>query len=198
MLFSPFFIPLTKNYMSQHVLSLEAPDTLNHCILRIEDTSVYSELRTPECPILEVTLPGFNYAVQFGADVIAPGFRVNLTACDLDVQTDNCGTTFKNLPDGIYVIKYSVAPNDTVYVEYNHLRVTNLMLNYKKILCELDLAACEPTKEIEKKLKDLRLIRDYIEAAKAKVEICHEPKKGMQLYTYAKKLLSKFECRSCH
>jgi hypothetical protein len=30
----------------------------------------------------------------------------------------------------------------------------------------------------------------YIEAAKAKVEICLEPSKGMELYGYAKKLLS--------
>ena len=38
----------------------------------------------------------------------------------------------------------------------------------------------------------------YLEAAKAKVETCHEPKKGMTLYNYAMKQLNKFTCSSCH
>jgi hypothetical protein len=158
--------------MAQHVLSLEAPDTMNPCILRVVDTSIYDENIEVKCPILEITLPGFNYAVQFGEDKIQPGFIENLTACDLEVQTDGCGTQFNNLPDGIYIIKYSV-------------------------LCELDLGACEPNTEQTKKLNELRKIRMYLEAAKAKVEVCHEPLKGTELFKYAVKLLDKFECKSC-
>ena len=184
--------------MARHVLSLEAPDTLNCTILRVIDTSVYTDNINVECPILEITLPGFTNSVEIGETKIAPGFMLNLTACDLEVQTNGCGTSYSNLPDGIYVIKYSVSPNDTVNVEYNHLRVSNLLNNYKKIVCELDVAACDPTKETEAKLRELSLIREYIDAAKSKVELCHEPKKGMELYTYAKKRLSKFQCSSCY
>ena len=184
--------------MAQHKLSLEAPDTLNLAILRLVDTSIYNNMVNVECPLLEVTLPGFNYSVQFDGSQIAPGFMLNLNACDLEVQTQNCGTKFNNLPDGIYVIRYSVSPNEIIYVEYNHLRVTNLLSNYQKILCELDITACEPSSELSKKMALLREIRTYIDAAKAKVEICHEPKKGMELYTYAQKLLAKFDCRSCY
>lgn len=184
--------------MARHVLNLEAPDTLNCTILRVEDTSIYTDSINIECPILEITLPGFKSPVQLGEAEITHGFMLNLTACDLGVQTSGCGTDYDNLPDGIYIIKYSVSPNDSVYVEYNHLRVSKLLSNYKNILCELDLADCDPGKEKEDKLKQLRLINQYIDAAKAKVEICHEPKKGMELYTYAKKLLSKFNCTSCY
>jgi hypothetical protein len=183
--------------MAQHVLSLEAPDTMNPCILRVVDTSIYDENIEVKCPILEITLPGFNYAVQFGEDKIQPGFIENLTACDLEVQTDGCGTQFNNLPDGIYIIKYSVSPNDIVYAEYNHLRITQTLIRYQSVLCELDLGACEPNTEQTKKLNELRKIRMYLEAAKAKVEVCHEPLKGTELFKYAVKLLDKFECKSC-
>lgn len=187
--------------MAQHKLSLEALDVMNDCVLRIVDTSVYSTIVPVDCPILEITLPGFKYSIQFGettTPAIAPGFMLNLTACDLELQFDNCGSEFSAFQDGIYVIKYSVAPNDEVYVEYNHLRITQALLKYEKILCDIDVAACEPTKEIAKKLEELRKIKMYLEAAKAKVETCHEPKKGMQLYTYAMKLLGKFTCDSCY
>lgn len=182
--------------MAKHILTLEAPETLNTTILRVVDTSVYAPDMKVECPLLEITLPGFKYPVELDDSVIAPGFMLNLTACDLDVESD-CEQSLSNLPDGIYILKYSISPNNLAYVEYNHLRVSTLMSNYQKVLCELDLEACAPTSEKEAKMKLLAEIRMYIESAVAKVEFCHEPEKGMQLYTYAKKLLSKFNCQSC-
>lgn len=181
-----------------HVVSLEVLNTLNPNILRIVDTSVYHPSLAVTCPTLNVTLPGFAASVEFTDPFIEPGFTKNLTACDLEVQVENCGSKYSRLPDGIYIIKYSVAPNEIVYAEYNFLKVSQLMQNYKSVLCELDISAAEPRTDQAEKMKLLNEIRMYIEAAKAKVEICHEPKKGMELYTYAKKLLSKFDCRSCY
>jgi hypothetical protein len=183
--------------MAQHVLSLEAPDTMNKCILRLVDTSVYADALPVSCPLLQVTVPGFTRPVNFDSSIIQPGFMVNLTACDLQIQTLGCGTKYADLPDGIYIIKYSVSPNDTVYVEYNHLRITKALWQYRKIMCDLDLGTCDPSVEIKNKLNKLRLIKSYLEAAKAKVEFCHDPKKGMELYNYALKLLNKMECKSC-
>lgn len=183
--------------MAKHVLSFEAPDTMNLCQLRLVDTSIYNPDAEVKCPILEVTLPGFSYAVQLGEDAVAPGFILNLTACDLEVQIDNCGTEFNTLPDGIYILKWSVSPNDLVFVEYNHLRITQALHLYNGILCELDMGACEPDTKLDKQLRDLHKIKMFLDAAKAEVEICHHPKKGMELYRYAIKLLGKFECRSC-
>ena len=50
---------------------------------------------------------------------------------------------------------------------------------------------------LTKKLNQLNLINMYLEAAKAKVEFCHEPLEGMQLFNYAVLLLNKMECRTC-
>lgn len=180
--------------MAQDVLSLEVPDTLNKCILRVVDTSVYNPLKTPTCPLLQITLPGHNLPVQFTDSTIAPGFSLNLTACDLELQTSNCGTTYTDLPDGIYIIKYSVSPNDLVYVEYNHLRITCALNKVQAIYCDLDLGTCDPPVAIKAKLEQIRLIQQYLNAAKAMVEFCHQPSKGMDIYRYAVKLLSKLTC----
>ena len=181
----------------KHVLSLEVIDTLNCNILRIDDTSIYSTDIPVECPILNITPPGYSSSIELGDADIDPSFRINVTACTLEMQTTDCGTEYKAIPDGIYVLKYSVSPNDKVFVEYNHLRTSKLRNRYDKILCEIDLSGCEPSAETEKKLMLLKKIDMYIKAAKVKVEECHEPRKGIELFTYAKKLLDKFECKTC-
>lgn len=183
--------------MAQHVLSLEAPDTLNKCILRVVDTSVYNNQVVVKCPLLQITLPGFNVPVQFDETEIQPGFNLNLTACDLDLQVDQCGTVYNDLPDGIYILKYSVSPNDVVYVEYNHLRITCALYKIQQIYCDLDLGTCAPPDKTSAMLDELTMIQHYLKAAKAQVEFCHQPKKGMDLYRYAMSLLNKITCSSC-
>lgn len=181
--------------MAQHVLSLASPDTLNACILPIQDTSVYTDTAQVLCPKLIVTPPGFSRGILI--DGVQPSFSLNLTACDLGIQVDQCGTVFSELSDGIYIFNWSVSPNEYVYVEYNHLRITNFLNRYYKILCGLSLAACEPSADVKKKLERLREIKQYAEAAKAMVEICHTPDKGMQLFNYAVSQLGKFDCKTC-
>jgi hypothetical protein len=109
----------------------------------------------------------------------------------LGLQRTGCGQTSEILPDGIYVISYSVSPNSSVFTEYNHLRVTQTMNRYFNLLAELELGACEPDADLKEKLKELRLIRSFIEAAKAKVEYAHQPEEGIELLIYAKKRLDK-------
>jgi hypothetical protein len=180
--------------MANHVLSLEVPTVMNPCILTVMDTSVYTDLIPVVCETLNVTVPGFQYSVQMD---VSAGFIMNITACDLNLQTENCGTEYVDIPDGIYIIKYSVSPNDVVYVEYNHMRITKALNKYYNILCRLDMADCDPPFKIKQKLEQLNLIKMYLEAAKSKVEFCHEPQKGMSLYNYALKLLNKMDCINC-
>jgi len=192
---SPFFFNIHK--MAQHVLSLEAPDTLNKCILRIVDTSVYNSQIPVKCLLLQITLPGFNTPVQFTDPDLQPGFTLNLTACDLGIQTANCGTSYNDLPDGIYIIKYSVSPNEYVYVEYNHLRETKALNKVQAVYCDLDLGTCDPPVQLKQRLERIQFIQQYLKAAKAYVEYCNQPRKGMELYNYAVKLLEKLTCSSC-
>jgi hypothetical protein len=180
--------------MANHQLRLEIPEVLNTCILKIMDMSTYSDIVPITCPTLNITLPGFTYSTQLD---FTPNSSVALNACDLQIQTNQCDEVNYDLPDGIYVIKYSVSPNDVVYVEYNHLRISMALNKYKSILCKLDLSNCEPTKKILDKVEELKKIKIYLDTAVAKVETCHEPQKGMSLYNYAIALMDKLDCTHC-
>jgi hypothetical protein len=179
---------------SKHQLSLELPDTNNIKVLRIFDTSIYADGVGKDCGTLSITSPGFNLPVNIE---MLPGFNTTLTACTLGLQSSGCSEAVQPLPDGIYVINYSMSPNSAVYVEYNHLRVTQTVNRYYNLLCELEMSACEPDADIKEKLIELRLIKSFIDAAKGKVEYCHSPEAGMELLLYAKKRLDKLTNSLC-
>jgi hypothetical protein len=178
---------------SKHQLSLDIVDTNNPCIIKIYDSSIYSEVIPVECATLQIIVPGFNKPVKLEVE---ENFTRNITSCDLYLQTQNCGTDCVALPDGVYNIQYTVAPNDKVYVEYEYLRMTQFLEKYYKQFCKLEMAACEPNADVKDSLKELRLIKSFADAAKAKIEYCHETSVGMDLFHYAKKRLDKF-AQSC-
>lgn len=181
--------------MAKHSLSLDIPTTLNECILPVMDTSIYADKVPVECAYLDVVPPGFNYAARI--EVEQNFCLINLTACDLQIQTRGCDVVYDTIPDGVYVIKYSVAPNEYVFVEYNHLRITNALKKLEKVLCAIDVATCDPLPETKEKLEEVRLIEMLLKAAKSKVEFCHKPGQGMDLYEYALKRLNKLDCTIC-
>lgn len=186
--------------MATNSLSLNIPNIMTDCVLRIEDTSVYEPLLPYVCPTVQILVPGYRDCVTFNdttVPTVSKGFILNLTACDLKVQTSNCGNEFDSLPDGIYVIKYSMSPNDKMYVEQNHLRVTALRRKLKAEWCKLKLSACEPIPETKDKFLSLMEITGYIDAAQAKAEECLDHEQGMVLYNYAKKLLDSYSCKLC-
>lgn len=170
----------------KHQLSLEVPETTNCLVFRILDTSIYDEHVPITCPRLEITSPGYNEPVVI--DVIQ-GFNLILNGCTLGIQSMGCGSVSEVLPDGIYTVRYSVSPNDKVFVEYHYLRVCQILNKYFNELCKLELAACEPTADVKDRLNELRLIKSFIDAAKAKVEQCDELQEGMELLLYAQKRL---------
>lgn len=178
---------------SKHILSLEIPTVSNSDLLCIKDTSQYSKELAIDCEELLITLPGFSVPVLVKVD---NGFDMCLTACTLAIQNSNCGTIQENIPDGVYIIRYSVSPNSKVYVEYNHLRVTKLLSTYYEVLCDLEVQACQPDSEKQSLLSEMSYIRTIIDAAVANVEYCQSAAHGMQLYNYAKTRLNKIACPS--
>ena len=188
----------------KHQLSLEVPDTNNCSVFRVVDTSIYDEHVPVTCPRLEITSPGYNEPVVIDV-VLSTDFTTNapinfsyiLNGCTLGIQTAGCGTVSERLPDGIYTIRYSVSPNDKVYVEYHYLRTCQTNNKYFNELCKLELAACEPQPEVKAQLNELRLIKSFIDAAKAKVEQCDDLQEGIELLFYAQKRLQKYASGGC-
>lgn len=191
-----FHLKFNRTMAVKHQLSLEIPDTNNVSVLRVFDTSLYADSFQTTCGLLQITSPGFNLPVNI--DVLQ-NYNLVLNACTLGLQTAGCGESSNPIPDGIYQIRYSVAPNDKVFVEYNHLRVTQTLNKYMGEVCKLELAACEPDADVKERLKELRLIKSFIDAAKVKVEYCHTPQAGMELLLYAQKRLNKLSgpCVNC-
>ncbi len=179
--------------MITNKLLLNIPDIQTSCVLRIEDISIYSEFMPYVNPLVKIKVPGFNDCVTISE--VEKNFILNLSACALGLQTEDCGTEFNDIPDGVYVISYSQEPNDKLFVEYNHLRLTQINNDVKEKWCELRLSACEPIPEVAEKIKHLQFIQSLLDASKAKVEFCKEVEEGMVLYNYAKKLLSEFSCK---
>ena len=178
----------------KHQLSLDIPETNNTKILRILDTSVYADALPIKCGTLSITSPGFAVPVQIEVD---PEFSSILNACQLAIYSGACTDSMPCLPDGLYIVNYSVSPNDKVYVEYHHLRMTETMNDYYQSLCELEISGCEPSAEIKAKLKELRLIKSLFDAAKAKVEYCDDTETGLDIFHYAKKMLKKYKSTNC-
>ncbi len=186
--------------MATNSLSLNIPNIMTDCILRIEDTSVYDVNMPYVCPTVQVLVPGYKDCITLNdttVPTVTKGFIFNLTACNLDIQNSRCGEEFDPLPDGIYVIKLALSPHDKMYVEYNHLRVTALRKKLKEEWCALRLSACEPIPETKNKFLSLMEITGYIDAAQAKAEECLDHDQAMVLYNYAKKLLDGYSCKLC-
>jgi hypothetical protein len=179
----------------KHILALDVPDTACENILRIQDASIYATGLDVDCPRLDIYLPGYTVPVYI-TEGLTPAFTVNLSSVDLGLIPIN-DPSITDLPDGVYTIRYSVSPNDLVYVQYYHLRTTKTMNAYYKEVCKVQLQACEPTPEQHEKLHDLRYIKMYLDAAKAKAEYCHSPKDAADMLQYAQRLLKKYQTGCC-
>jgi hypothetical protein len=75
--------------------------------------------------------------------------------------------------------------------------MTCALNQYEKILCNISISDCDPPAKVKERLKQLHMIKMFLEAAEAKVETCHENQEGMTLFNYAVKLLNKLDCKNC-
>lgn len=175
--------------MSRHILSVDVIPTNNPQIIHLFDTSAYVDALNTTCGRLEITLPGFRYPRLVE---LSKWFNLSLNAIDLEIIDVQCGQ-LPELPDGVYGIKYSISPNEYVFVEFNFLRTTSFEIDLFKARCALDMTAATATEDTKQKLLRIREIEDYLKSAVASVNICKEdPTKGMTLFLYAKKLLDRY------
>lgn len=175
-------------------LELFIPDNNGLCSMNIQDISVYPDGWLVECADLVITPPGFTDGVPINIDGIL--FNKTVTACDLGLQTENCDRCNMTLPDGIYLIKYSISPNDSLFVSYYHFRTAILRYKFHSLLCCLD----------SKKLydEDLKIIYETVnkivfnmEVLKLDCEFNHNIKDAMSLYRDIEKDISKLACSYC-
>ena len=118
----------------KHTLALDIPETACENIIRIWDASVYGAGLAVDCPRLDIYLPGFALPIYYIPDALAippktlnPGFVKNFSTADLGITANDQPAGI--FPDGLYTIKYSVSPNETVFVECYHVKFDDATAN---------------------------------------------------------------------
>lgn len=178
-------------------LALEIYEDRNCKTFTVKDISNYNLDIDVQCSQLLITPPGFGEVFSFDVSV---GFHESFSSFDFKKGfKSECDQELLDLQDGIYQVRYQICPINKVNVEYNHLRQCKALNMYYENLCALELETCELSSIQKEKLKELKEIKSYLDAAKAYVEYCNSPKKGIELHNYAVDKLKKLnnKCKSC-
>lgn len=104
---------------------LDDEDTKSLCFL---DKSDY--FKRPEKPMLEVKFPNIDRIYSIMIDSCGFNKLTTKSLCYLDSVQD--------FPDGLYEFRYSVAPNDKVFLRKKFFKVSKLKKDLKNILENLD------------------------------------------------------------
>ena len=173
--------------MSDTILDLLVLPAYDVTKLLVADASTYP---TPYPivinPLIEITPPGF--------DAVSLSFNIQ-TYNIFTSSSLNLGTTGLPLPDGIYLLKYTIDPSTTYFVNKIVMRVDNLQEEFDEAFMRLDMMQCD--NEIKKQAKvDLNTIYFFIQGSIAAANNCATDEAN-KLYLQASKLLYNFKRNNC-
>jgi hypothetical protein len=106
--------------------------------LAIADTSVYdTDPPVVSAPTMQITVPGYTspVAIPFNVQQIN---TYNSTILGLTVFPATAP-----LPDGVYFMRYSVAPATVNYVEKNIMRTAAIQEKFDSAFMKLDMMECD-------------------------------------------------------
>lgn len=163
--------------------------TYNTLTLGVADASVYpTNPPVVSGATIEITVPGFGTFVK--------PFAVN----DFNIYTtSNLGITEPGidtpLPDGVYRLKYSVAPAYKNFVQKSIMRVEQLQEKFDGAFMKLDMMECDRAIKTQAKV-DLTSIYFFIQGSIAAANNCAE-QEAMKLYNQANRMLDNFLRNNC-
>lgn len=163
--------------------------TYNTLTMGIIDASTYPD-NPPvvTSPTLEITPPGFDVAViSFEVD----DYNV-ITSSNLGITSVGVN---QPLPDGVYHIKYSIAPANVNFVEKSIMRVDKLQEKFDEAFMKLDMMECDGP--IKKQAKETLIsIYFFIQGAIAAANNCALVE-AEKLYIKADRMLTNFMNNNC-
>lgn len=163
--------------------------TYSKYTLGVADASTYpTNPPAVSSATIEVTVPGFG--------TIFKPFSVQ----DFNVfTTSNLGISpigqQQPLPDGVYHLKYSVAPAYENYVEKSIMRVEKLQEKFDEAFMKLDLMECDRAIKTQAKV-NLNSIYFFIQGAIAAANNCATTE-ATKLYNQADIMLDNFVKNNC-
>lgn len=175
--------------MADLKLDILVISTYNVLTLAIADASTYpDDPPVVTSPTIEIDVPGFG--------ITALPFVVN----NLNIFTSSSlGITEAGndqaLPDGIYRLKYSIAPAATNYVERTILRVDRLQEKFDNAFLQLTMMECDRALKTQSSVT-LNTINFFIQGAIAAANNCAEYESN-KLYAQADNMLNSFLKSNC-
>lgn len=157
--------------------------------LYVADMSTYNGYNpNTHSPTLEITAPGFT---KVALDFVPNSVNI-FTASNLNVDCSDDST----LPDGVYVIRYTISPSSTYNIEKTFIRVVAIKCKYSRIFLGVDMdCACGQSKQSQLKAQ-LRDIKEMIEGAIA-ASNQGDVDGAMELYRIADKSLDRIQPCNC-
>jgi hypothetical protein len=169
--------------LKKDFLGFEILPTTNPKVLLWLDTSSYKDPQ-PERPLMEVTLPG--HSKYYLVNIIAK--KINVLNSTI-IGTTTSLSSFADLPDGVWTLKYKICPYQYVYLQRYHLRTVHLECQLRQLYLKLEETECDvrSAEQINRELTDIHVI---IESAKAHAEE-DRPKIASSKYAIALKKVNK-------
>lgn len=173
------------------ILDILVIPTYNTLTLGIADASTY-DTNPPvvTAPTIEITIPGFTIPVSLPFTV--NDFNIfNSTSLGLSLV----GEPLIPLPDGIYYLKYTVAPAYVYYVQKNIMRTEVIQEKFDNAFMKLDIMQCDLAIRTQSKV-ELNSIYYMIQGSVAAANNCAIDTAN-KLYIQANRMLNNFIANNC-
>ncbi len=175
--------------MANTILDILVLPTYNVMTLGIMDNSTYDIAEPVAAATIEITVPGF--------DTVSLPFNVEnynvYSSSTLGIT--EVGATSSPLPDGVYYLKYSIAPAYVTYLEKSIMRIEQIQEKFDMAFMKLDIMECDRAIKQQSKV-DLNTIQFFIQSAVAAANNCAVDEAN-KLYISADKLLNSFIRNNC-
>lgn len=175
--------------MADLKLDLLVIPTYSKYTLGVADASTYpTNPPAVSSATIEVTVPGFGTIFKpFSVQDFNVFTTSNLGISDVGDQ--------QPLPDGVYRLKYSVAPAYENYVEKSIMRTEQLQEKFDEAFMKLDMMECDRAIKTQAKVS-LSSINFFIQGAIAAANNCAEIE-ATKLYNQATMMLDNFVKNNC-
>ena len=176
--------------MADLKLDILVVPTFNSETLAVNDISTYPVAPPVSAPSIEITVPAFGSVnIPFNINQINV---FNSTALGITSGDD----LTVPLPDGVYFLKYSVAPAYQNFVEKSIMRVEQLQEKFDAAFMKTDMMECDGPIRTQQKV-DLNSIYFFIQGAIAAANNCAVDEAN-KLYNQANKMLDNFIKKGCN
>lgn len=170
--------------MTTPKLDIAVHNTYNSNILAIADVSFYPIGFNPNNPYIEITPPGMPKVTL----LFTPKGMNIFNSENLNLTSGCPGP----LPDGIYLLRYSIHPNYENFVEKSILRIDATMEKLDALYLGINLQRFDD-KVVESTLEQVDVIELLLQGAMSAANECDE-KLAYDLFRRANKHIDKIKC----